>query len=388
MASSTAIIDLITVGQAGKEVTANDLFFSLSPSLLFARRAASSVGLTWAYYGGRYNGVDVANGAVTLTTNATNYVEADVTTGAVAANTAGFTAGTSKASLYSVVVSAAGLVTSYKDFRQSVASGGGALPYGIGGGTQTFAAGNNYSLVCGGNTNNMGAGTACVIVGGTNHTINGSANNGFIGGGLSNTVGAAGMYASVLGGYSNTANGRGATVPGGEMCTADAGYSSASGCRATVRGIHGAFVFGANTLTGTVGGTQWANYMLAAATADATPKALTTDGSVTANALNQAALPTGGATYAVVGNVVARNTATGDSAMWEIKALVKYVGTTLSIVGTPTVTQLFADTAAASWAVSATANATARALVLTATGAAATNIRWLAKIETVELMNA
>lgn len=122
MANSTSNLDLIQAAQAQKEVTANDLHNAASPSALYARRGALSTGLTWAFYGGviRVSGggfVNVNNGSISLTNNATNYVQANLTTGAVSANTTAF--GTGFLPLYTVVTSS-GVQTSWTDHRQSL----------------------------------------------------------------------------------------------------------------------------------------------------------------------------------------------------------------------------------------------------------------------------
>jgi hypothetical protein len=117
MADSTTTLDLLTVGQAGKETTANELFDAASPATLFGRRATTTTGLTWGFYGGDLE-VDgaltaIANGTLTLAASATNYVEA-TRAGVVSSNTTGFTAG--RIPLYEVVTGAS-TVTSYTDRR-------------------------------------------------------------------------------------------------------------------------------------------------------------------------------------------------------------------------------------------------------------------------------
>lgn len=120
MANSTTNLDLIATAQASKEVTANDLFDAGSPATLYGRRATSTSGLTWGFYGGDIlvDGVltEIANGTVALTASATNFVEA-TRAGVVSANTTGFTAG--RIPLYEVVTGAA-TVTSYTDRRSWV----------------------------------------------------------------------------------------------------------------------------------------------------------------------------------------------------------------------------------------------------------------------------
>lgn len=119
MSSSTTNLDLISVSQASKEITANALFDALSPASLFGRREAGCSGLTWAYYGGWMrtgdgNITQVSNGSVTLTASANNRIEADIN-GAVFVHTnATFTPGRLPLLL---VVTGASAVTSWKDYR-------------------------------------------------------------------------------------------------------------------------------------------------------------------------------------------------------------------------------------------------------------------------------
>lgn len=117
MASSTSNLDLISSSQAQKEVTSNALHDAASPATLFGRRASTTAGLTWGYYGGRIlvDGVltTISNGTVALTASATNYVEA-TRAGVVSKNTSGFTAGS--VPLYTVVAGSSA-VTSYTDER-------------------------------------------------------------------------------------------------------------------------------------------------------------------------------------------------------------------------------------------------------------------------------
>lgn len=126
MANSTTNLDLISVSQAQKEATANALFDSASPALLYGRRASTTGGLVWGYYGGMVmisgTPTQISNGTLSLTASATNYVEAAPGTGAVSANTTGFTAG--RIALYQIVTGAS-TVTSYQDLRIGVLSGNG-----------------------------------------------------------------------------------------------------------------------------------------------------------------------------------------------------------------------------------------------------------------------
>jgi hypothetical protein len=117
MSDSTTLIDTIASGQLQPEVTANQYFDAASPASLFGRRGSQTSLLSWAYYGGTMlvDGVltDIANGTVTLTASATNYIEA-TRAGVVSKNTTGFTAG--RIPLY-VVTTNTTTVTSYTDER-------------------------------------------------------------------------------------------------------------------------------------------------------------------------------------------------------------------------------------------------------------------------------
>jgi hypothetical protein len=130
MADSTTNLDTISASQASKEVTANNLSDALSPSVLFGRRATTTTGLTWGFYGGKFRREDgtiasIANGTITLTNNATNYLYANgdgVVTKVTSAPSGwpGPLAFGSPAedgiALYQIVTSG-GAVTSYTDYR-------------------------------------------------------------------------------------------------------------------------------------------------------------------------------------------------------------------------------------------------------------------------------
>jgi hypothetical protein len=117
MASSTSNLDLISVSQASKEVTANALFNATSPTMLFGRRENTS-GLNWYCYGGimMVDGVltVLANpSAVVLTASQTNYIEA-TRAGVVSARLTEFTPG--RIPLYTAVTNTT-TVTTYTDYR-------------------------------------------------------------------------------------------------------------------------------------------------------------------------------------------------------------------------------------------------------------------------------
>lgn len=124
MANSTTNIDTISPSQAGKEATANAFFDAASQSAQLGRRASTSSGLTWGYYGGNFTKSDgtliaIANGTFTLTASTTNYITVLRSTGVVycATSTTAWDDNSNYLRLYSVVTGTA-TVTSYTDFRE------------------------------------------------------------------------------------------------------------------------------------------------------------------------------------------------------------------------------------------------------------------------------
>lgn len=133
MADSVTNLELISTSEHQPAVRANELLDATSPASLFGRRAPASVGLTWGYYGGKYSiagtPTSIANGTVTLTNNATNYVRVAQATGVVSVVTSAPSGWpgpvTGYDALYQVVTSG-GFVTSYTDWRANSGGGGSA----------------------------------------------------------------------------------------------------------------------------------------------------------------------------------------------------------------------------------------------------------------------
>ncbi len=118
MSNSSPTFDALVQSQASKEITVNAFFDAASPATLYGRRQSTTTALYWGYYGGNVliNGVltQISNGVITMAGSATNYLQANPSTGAVTVNTSGFTAGFIP--LYTIVT-AAFSVTSYTDHR-------------------------------------------------------------------------------------------------------------------------------------------------------------------------------------------------------------------------------------------------------------------------------
>lgn len=72
---------------ANPEVQVNENFETLYHAAVYGKRQPVTTGLTWGYYGGRWSGLSVSDGTVTLTDDATNYIVVNRTTGAVSVST-------------------------------------------------------------------------------------------------------------------------------------------------------------------------------------------------------------------------------------------------------------------------------------------------------------
>lgn len=77
----------LSAAQASPEVPINENFDTLGWAATYGKRQAATVGLTWAYYGGRWGGNLIADGALTLTDAATNYVVVARSGGAISVST-------------------------------------------------------------------------------------------------------------------------------------------------------------------------------------------------------------------------------------------------------------------------------------------------------------
>lgn len=128
--------DQVTPG-AGAATVVNANFEAGRAAMTYGRRASTTgtpTALTWGFYGGQFApGINIADGTITLTNSATNYIVADRTTGVVssATNTTNWLNTASYIQLYEVVA-AGGVVTGYTDRRATFYAGTG----GGGGGGQ------------------------------------------------------------------------------------------------------------------------------------------------------------------------------------------------------------------------------------------------------------
>lgn len=253
----------------------------------------------------------------------------------------------------------------------------------VGGGQSNTAQTNTHAAVCGGSTNTasgqysfVGGGNQCAATGSTSAVVGGQLNTAsstfaFIGGGINNAASSA--YAIIVGGSNNSASGQYAFISGGRY--------------GTTRSIEGNHVFPACAapIASVAGVTQSALLLLGRQTTDATATVLTSNTSA-AGTTNQVILPNNSA-YSFSGEVIAGVTAAGNTARWTIDGAIKRGANAASttMVGTPTVTMTHFDAGAATWVVAVTADTTNGGIAVTVTGAAATTIRWVCRIDTTEM---
>jgi hypothetical protein len=171
------------------------------------------------------------------------------------------------------------------------------------------------------------------------------------------------------------------TIAIGGNCEATINYATAIGFYAKANLI-GKYAYASNIFSAT-GDCQTGTFVLSRASTNATPVVLTTESSTPANN-NQVILPNNSA-YAFTGIVVARRQAAGgtESAAWKVEGLIRReanAGTTTLVFSTVT-----PISNVPLWTLALSADTTNGGLAVTATGAAATNIRWVATIQTSEV---
>ena len=266
----------------------------------------------------------------------------------------------------------------------------------------TQVAAGDYSVISGGNQNTVDTGTDGGFVGGGfSNTLNANADYGVIAGGSANAISSSRQYSTIGGGRSNSiTTGNYSTISGGDSNIAGTqgsvtggvgnsafSYGRAGGYYATTNARYGSDVFAAGSFSTIKGTAQATKNLLRSQTANETPVRLTADGAA-AGAANTLNLADNSSVY-IKGQVVARNTANGDTKVWTFEGAIKRgasaAATTLVAAITPTAGA--ADSGASTWALAVTADTTNGGLAVTATGVAATTIRWVCRIDTTEVMN-
>lgn len=254
------------------------------------------------------------------------------------------------------VYSFAGGANSSAAGSQSIGSGSVALGGSYASGTDSFAAAiaDNTSSYGATSVNavaigrlNKADGSYCVAVGGDSNLADFS-------------------YATAIGGFGNVANQAYATTVGSFFAS-----STTYGKEARASGRFSA-----------TGDAQRGGFVLRSDTTGATPEALTTNNSA-AGSTNQIILPNNSA-YAFHGTIVARQQASAGTACaaWKIEGLIRREGSAGTTVLVNSATTVLDNTP--SWGMALSADTTNGGLKIEVTGAAATNIRWVANVTTAE----
>ena len=192
---------------------------------------------------------------------------------------------------------------------------------------------------------------------------------------------ASGNYSTVWGGFLNTASGSNSSVINGFSSLAAQSYSTAIGPYSTTRAQY-AFALGGHSF-GAQGAGQSSTFSLISDTTDATSEAMTTNNASAGN-LNQVILPNNSA-YAFHGTIVARQQAADGTACaaWKIEGLIRREGSAGTTVLVNSATTVLDNTP--NWGMALSADTTNGGLAITVTGAASTDIRWVATIHTSEV---
>ena len=271
---------------------------------------------------------------------------------------------------------------------------GGANSVISGGTSNTITSGSTTAVIAGGTSNTASSGGATIGGGATNTA---SATSSTVSGGQDNTASgqysgvpggrnniASGNFSVVSGGSFNTASGLYAAVTGGQSNTANGDNSTVGGYRGSTRGIFGANIHGGAS-SGAVGTFQSGRYLLSRQTTDATSTELTADAGA-GSAATRIVLPTN-STYAFTGLITARSS-TGSSKAWKVEGVIERgAGAASTLIVTAAWSYIGQEAGTEAWDVFFLGDTTNGSLKITGTGEAATTIRWLATIETCEVMH-
>ena len=191
---------------------------------------------------------------------------------------------------------------------------------------------------------------------------------------------ATGTDSLAIGGQNNQSTSFYSMCLGANGGQATATYSAVVGGYAPIANKSGQIAFGTAFASGWTTAPQTSLMTLFAQTSDATPAEL----------LAQTArltLPNNSA-YAFSGTIIAREQASAgsDYASWEIKgALLRDGSAATTVLGNGIQNKLYATSGASAWAIALTADTTNGGLKIEVTGAASTNIRWVATVNTSEV---
>ena len=202
-------------------------------------------------------------------------------------------------------------------------------------------------------------------------------------------------FGSIAVGYDSQASGSvSIAIGGGCIATGEGAVAIGSFTRASAKSsfasgfqskadIEGKYARACKDFASTQGSAQYGHFVLCSDTTNATPEALTANNS-TPNTTNQVILPNNSA-YAFHGTIVARQQASQGTACaaWKIEGLIRREGSAGTTVLVNSATTVLDNTPA--WGMALSADTTNGGLKIEVTGAAATNIRFVATISTSEV---
>ncbi|NBO56465.1 MAG: hypothetical protein EBU84_18160, partial [Actinobacteria bacterium] len=258
--------------------------------------------------------------------------------------------------------------------RATTATGSGATA--IGG---SYASGaDSFAAAIGNNTSSYGATGANSIAIGFQSIANSSY---AVSIGWANT---AGNRSICIGGNTSSASDNSVCI-GSWSSTISGAYSATlGGGRASDRSQQNRWAYG-TLASPAAGNAQLGVFILYRQTTDATPGPLTSNSSGTA-AVNNIPVLDNQCAYAFIGTVIAKQSGSTNAASWKIEGMIVRgagAGTTTLVASTVTVISNVPG-----WNLALSADTTNGGLLVTATGAAATNIRWVANIQSSEAVYA
>lgn len=164
----------------------------------------------------------------------------------------------------------------------------------------------------------------------------------------------------------------------GSVCTGIRGRSDVEGKR-----VHSSSTFSAQ-----IGNCQTGEIVLGKQTTDATPAQLTSNPGNAASATNSITLPNNSC-YGFTGTVIARedSSSTNDFAVWEIKGgAVRAGSASTTALGSYNINRISESAGATNWSIALSADTTNGAVAITVTGEASHSIRWVATVNTTEVI--
>ena len=280
--------------------------------------------------------------------------------------------------------------SSFTNNTDAVAIGSSAQAHSVGGlalghdamvitGAQAVAIGDSYA---------SGADSFAAAIANNSSTYGASGANSIAIGSQAKATGGSAValnYAAIASGYGS--------VSTGQNSNASASYSTVIGGRYGEANEKSKVTFGGGNWLNDGGTVNLAHqtglFNLAGFTTDGTAKALTTYDS-TASSDNQVVLPNNSA-FTFTGTIIAREKASegSDYSSWEIKgALLRDANAGSTVLGNGIVNSLYHTSGASAWAIALSADTTNGGLKVQVTGAASTNIRWAATVNTSEVIYA